>query len=188
MTTKNKIKQGEVIRTFTSGDSEVIFRTLKESDLRDAMEYINKLVDEKVFIGMQKRVDLKKEKEWISGSLKDMEKCDAVTVVVEIDGMFAGSAHVKKKSLDANKHVCTFGIGLYGEFRGKGIGTELMKTLLQQGREVLGCSVAELSVYEPNSAAKRSYEKALFVETGRIPKGCKYYGKHYDEIIMVRDI
>lgn len=188
MQKKPSVRPGAVIKSFRSGSDEVVFRYLKRSDLMGALEYINSLVDEKTFVGMQTKQTLAQERKWLSGSLTKMKEGKGVTIVVEVNGIFRGSAGVTRKPLDANSHVCSIGVGLHQDSRGRGIGTELMKTIIQQGRDVLGCKVAELSVYEPNSVAKRLYEKSGFRVTGNIPKGCHYYGKYYDEIIMVREI
>ena len=188
MIDQKRLKPGMIIRRFDSGKDEIVFRYLRKEDLPQALEYINSLTKEKCFIGMQKEQTPEQESVWISASLKEMKEGRGVTIVAEINGRFMGSASVKRKPLDANSHVCTIGIGLHSDFRGKGVGTEIMNTLIQQGRDVLKCSIAELSVYEPNAAAKRLYEKSGFAVTGRIPDGCNYYGKLYDEIIMVRKL
>jgi RimJ/RimL family protein N-acetyltransferase len=117
-----------------------------------------------------------------------MKKGKSAIVVVEVNGKFMGSAGVARKPLDATSHVCTLGLGIHSTIRNRGIGTILMQTLMELGRDVLKCRIAELSVYEPNAIARRVYEKSGFRETGRIPKGCNYYGKFYDETIMVREL
>jgi putative acetyltransferase len=185
---KKPIRPGAIIKKLKSNGDDVVFRYLKPGDAEGAMKYINSLVEEKAFVGMQTKQTLANEKKWLSESLKKMRDGRGVTIVVEINGRFMGSAGVSRKPLDANSHVCTIGVGLHQDSRGRGIGTELMKTLVQQGRDVLGCKVAEISVYEPNSVAKRVYEKSGFKVTGSIPKGCHYHGKYYDEIIMVREL
>jgi RimJ/RimL family protein N-acetyltransferase len=188
MTSQGSPKPGKVVKRFQRNGMDVTFRYPKWKDLPHAMEYINSLVEERAPIGMQKKVDLKKEKEWLSGVFRKMRKCDAVTLTVEINGMYAGTASISRNSLDANRHVCKVGIGLGKRFRGKGIGTELLETLVQQARDVLKCRIVELSYYEHNAIGKRVYEKCGFKEAGKIPKGCNFYGKYYDEIIMVRNI
>jgi L-phenylalanine/L-methionine N-acetyltransferase len=184
----NRPKPGAVIRRFMVGGDTVTFRYLKRSDLDPALEYINALIDEKVLKVVQTRQTLEQEKKWLAGNLKNMRSGETVVVVVEVNGKFSGSANVSKKPYDANRHMCRLGIGLHIEARGKGICTELVKTLCQQGRDVLGCSIAELSVYERNDIAIRLYKKIGFHEVGRIPNGVQHYGKFYDEIIMVREL
>ena len=152
------------------------------------MDYINSLVNEKACIGVQTLKTLEDEEKFIADAIKSLNEKTTVKIVVEINNKFMGSAEVKKSSVDATKHVCSIGIGLHSDVRGKGVGTELLKTLMQQGRDVLECSVMKISVYEQNTVAKGLYEKMGFKETGRIPNGANYYGKIYDEIIMVREL
>ena len=120
--------------------------------------------------------------------LENIKKQNKMTVVVEVNGKYRGTADVSRKPLDANKHVCSIGIGLHSEVRSLGIGTQLMELLEMLGKDILKCEIMEISVYEPNNAAKGLYEKLGFRETGKIPRGVHYYGKYYDELIMVKKL
>lgn len=182
------MKPGTVIKTMKMDGKNVIFRTIRESDIDDLFEHINMLVKERAFISMQHSATPKEEKKWLKRSIESLKKNKTITVVVETDGKAIASAHVAEGDKDAIRHVCEIGVGLMKEYRGIGIGTELMKVLLDIGKKILKCSMARLSVYEPNKAAKHVYEKIGFKEAGRIPKGCNYYGKYYDEIIMVKEL
>jgi putative acetyltransferase len=183
-----EIKPGKIVKKIIIGRDTVIFRYLKRSDLEEALKFANSLIRERALIGMQKIQTLKQEKKWMSKSLKEMKQGNGVKIVVEINGRFSGSAGINRKPLDANAHVCTIGMGIHSDFRGLGIGTALMDSLIQQARDVLKCKLLELSYYEHNVIAKRVYEKCGFREVGKIPKGCHYYGKYYDEIIMVKEL
>ena len=179
---------GTVIKDFMIGENRILFRQPKMDDAKDAMGYVNSLIDEKAPIAMQKKVNLSQEKRWLKDLLEKVKKKENVTIVVEVDGRYAGNSSFEKKNEHATSHVCKLGMGIGKEFRNIGIGTELMRTLLGLARDVLGCKIAELSVYDNNEIAKKLYEKMGFVETGRIPDGVNYYGKVADEIIMVRKL
>ena len=66
----------------------------------------------------------------------------------------------------------------------KGYGTEAMILLVRHCFETLNLNRAYLRVYAENSRAKRSYEKAGFVEEGRLREGVYKHGKYDDVIIM----
>jgi RimJ/RimL family protein N-acetyltransferase len=179
---------GKVVKTFRARDgTDVTFRYPKPSDARQAMSYINSLVEEKAFLAKQKSVTLEEERKWLGGIMKDMRGGKTVFIVAEAGGKFAGSASVMRKPNDAFSHVCDFGIALAKPWRGKGIGTRLTETLLQQARDVLGCTIVELGCFEPNAAAKGLYEKTGFREVGRIPGGWGHYGRYYDHVLMARE-
>lgn len=67
---------------------------------------------------------------------------------------------------------------------GKGYGTETMVLLVRHCFDTLNLNRAYLHVYAENKRAKRSYEKAGFVEEGRLREGVYKYGKYDDVIVM----
>jgi RimJ/RimL family protein N-acetyltransferase len=66
----------------------------------------------------------------------------------------------------------------------KGYGTETMVLLLRHGFDTLNLNRVFLRVYAENLRAKRSYEKAGFVEEGRLRESVYKHGKYDDVIIM----
>ena len=143
---------------------------------------------DEVKAGDDKKMSRKEESEWLSGTLKKMEKKTKVDLIVEVDGEMAGHGGVEKAGLGATRYVALLGIGLGRKYRDMGIGTELIKTLCDVAKDVLKARVVQIPFYENNKIARRAYEKGGFREAGRIPKGCYYYGKFYDEVIMVKEL
>jgi RimJ/RimL family protein N-acetyltransferase len=66
----------------------------------------------------------------------------------------------------------------------KGYGTETMVLLLRHCFETLNLNRVYLHVYAGNARAKRSYEKAGFVEEGRLREGVYKHGNYDDVIVM----
>ena len=66
----------------------------------------------------------------------------------------------------------------------KGYGTEAMLLLARHCFETLNLNRVHLRVYAENLRARRSYEKAGFVEEGRLREGVYKHGK-YDDVIMM---
>ena len=66
----------------------------------------------------------------------------------------------------------------------KGYGTEAMLLLVRHCFETLNLNRAYLRVYTENLRAKRSYEKAGFVEEGRLREAVYKHGKYDDVIVM----
>jgi RimJ/RimL family protein N-acetyltransferase len=66
----------------------------------------------------------------------------------------------------------------------KGYGTETMVLLLRHCFDTLNLNRAFLQVYAENKRAKRSYEKAGFVEEGCLRESVYKRGKYDDMIIM----
>lgn len=88
-------------------------------------------------------------------------------------------------NIDHRNRSATFGI-IIGEasYRGRGLGTETTRLMLDYAFTALGIHNVMLSVYEFNGAARRAYEKAGFREIGR-RRECRFMGgDRWDEIFM----
>lgn len=83
------------------------------------------------------------------------------------------------------KHVGVLGIVVQKGFRDSGIGTEMMKTMIEQAR-TLGLKVLTLQAFATNKRAIHVYENVGFVETGRIPKKFFKENQYIDEVIMTK--
>lgn len=67
---------------------------------------------------------------------------------------------------------------------GKGYGTEVMSLLVRHCFETLNLNRVFLRVYGENSRARRAYQKAGFVEEGRMREAVYKHGKYDDVILM----
>ena len=83
-------------------------------------------------------------------------------------------------------HGDTFvGIGIGdAEYRGKGYGTDATRVMLRYAFEELNLHRVSLNVFEYNSRAIRSYEKAGFVVEGRERQSLNRDGRRWDLIYM----
>ena len=70
------------------------------------------------------------------------------------------------------------------DYQNKGYGTEAMEMLVEYGFNTLNLNRIELSVYDFNSRAFKTYQKVGFVEEGRKRQARYHNGKYQDEIIM----
>lgn len=66
----------------------------------------------------------------------------------------------------------------------KGYGTETMKLLLRHCFDTLNLNRVYLQVYAENLRGKRAYEKAGFVEEGRLREAIYKRGKYDDVVVM----
>ena len=109
-------------------------------------------------------------------------KQDAVFLAT-FDGVPCGIANLYLSSVEKLKHQSLFAIIVDQEYRGKGIGTAMLKDLMRRAKDEFKIEILHLEVYEGNPA-KRLYERLGFVEYGFHPKFLKeqdgtYLGKHY---------
>lgn len=178
------MKAGKVIRSFDAkGGCRVTLRTLKWDDLEDCLEFINSLVDEKANILRDQKVTKEAETEWLAKALSRMELEEVVYLVAEVDGGLVANSEISRKLAGYDKHVGGIGIAIKKGFRDLGVGTEMMKALIEQGK-YWGLKVLMLTAFANNPSALHVYRKAGFVETGRIPKKFFKEGQYIDEVIM----
>lgn len=176
---------GKVFRKFLTTDQQrVILRTPRSEDLDGLMELINSLVDEKAEIARTEKVTRKEETEWLPKMLANLEKNELFFLVAEVDGKLVASSDVHILSGD-EKHVGVLGIIIKRGYRELGIGTEIMKALVEQ-TTTLGLKVLTLHVFATNKRAIHVYEKVGFIQTGRIPKKHFRESQYIDEIIMTK--
>jgi RimJ/RimL family protein N-acetyltransferase len=89
------------------------------------------------------------------------------------------------KEGDPEQRVGLFGIIVRNGYRDLGIGTEIMKTLLEQAA-FFGLRTVTVNAFATNKRAIHVYEKVGFVQTGRIPKKHHRQGVFIDEVTMTR--
>jgi len=174
-------------KTFTAKNGrKVVIRPPRWADLEDLMEYINSLVDEKVEILLTKKVTREEEAEWLAKRLISIDKGDVIHVVAEVDGEVVAGAEVAKRK-HRMSHVGMLGIGIKSPFRGIGIGTFIMNTLIEESKKA-GLKVLVLDVFDTNNTAKELYEKIGFKEVGKVPKGIYKDGKYIDLVRMALEL
>jgi RimJ/RimL family protein N-acetyltransferase len=179
------MKAGEIVKTFNARDGRrVVLRFPRWEDLDDLLELINSLVEEGADILRTEKVSREEEIDWFSRALASIEKGEAFYLVAEVDGKVVASSDIHPRGGFA-RHVGVLGIIVRDGFRDVGIGTEIMKALIEKARE-MGLKVLTLAVFESNKRAIHVYEKVGFAVTGRIPKKFFKNGEYIDELIMVK--
>ena len=95
-----------------------------------------------------------------------------------------GAANLYVHSVEKFKHQSLFVVVVDQKYRGKGIGTFLLKSLEKLAKEKFNIELLHLEVYEGNPAIGL-YEKLGFIYYGRQEKYLKDPdGKYYDKILM----
>ena len=183
-----KMKTGKVVKVIKlKNGKEAKLRYPKFEDWKDLLEYINSLVEENALIIINKKISKKKELEWITKQLKKIETNQMVALVAEVDGKVVGVCDIKKLEYKKS-HVGSLGIGVRKEYRGLGIGYNLMKTAIKLAKKELKLKIITLNVFENNKIALKLYKQLGFKVCGRCPKFLKHKGKFWDELIMYKEI
>jgi RimJ/RimL family protein N-acetyltransferase len=175
---------GHIYRTFKAKDGrKVVLRALKFEDLDDLLKNINSLVEEGVDILMDEKMTREAEADWLARQLVAQEKGEVIYIAAEVDNKIIANSEIHRFSRKKQAHKGELGIAITSGYRGIGIGTEMIRTLIDESRRI-GLKLLLLYVFETNKIARHIYEKLGFKEVGRVPKGIFRGGKYIDEIIM----
>ena len=180
------LKTGEILKKFSAKDGRsVVLRTPEWRDLDDLLELINSLVDEKAEIYITQKLTREAEAEWLLKVLSRLEKDEQFFQVAEVEKKVVASSDFQIKAGDKEQRVGGIGIVVRDGYRNLGIGTEMMKTLLEQAA-FFGMRTVTVNAFATNKRSIHVYEKVGFVQTGRIPKKHHRQGVFIDEITMKR--
>ncbi len=179
---------GNIVENFQVedfGEAKIRYPSMKDAE--EMTEYLNTLVEEKAEIARQEKISVEEEMEWLLDHLKGVMKKKQVGLVVDVDDKIMGHGYVKKKE-EAMSHVGKLALGLRKEIRGKGVGSKLMGSLLQEAEEKLDVEIITLGVFHTNRVARNLYKKFGFEKTGELEDGIKQYGEYKNLIRMKKDL
>jgi RimJ/RimL family protein N-acetyltransferase len=170
-----------MIKTFKSKrGNDVIFRYPTKNDFSSVWKFACDLAAEDTFILLNKAPTEKEEHQWFDDVLEKVEKKESIHISVFVNGEFAGNGRVDRGKYRQH-HVGHVGLSLAPQYRQEGIGTELMKSLIDEARR-LGLRLLTLSCFENNPRALFVYEKLGFRRFGVLPQAIAFQGKYIGEV------
>lgn len=95
-----------------------------------------------------------------------------------------GWCDIIPKNIEGMKHIGILGMGLLKEYRGKGIGQQLLEKAIEHAALHNGVEKVELEVYASNEAAINLYKKMGFEIEGLRVMARKLDG-YYDDIMLM---
>ena len=94
-------------------------------------------------------------------------------------------SHVESVSKKRIQHVASMGISILSEYRGNGLGTEIMTSMIDWATENPIIEKLSLEVWATNNRAISLYEKMGFVEEARKVRQLKYKDGSYDDMVCM---
>lgn len=170
-----------IVKSFKSKKgNDVIFRYPRKDDFTAVWEFACDLAAEDTFIELNSAPSETEEHAWFDDVLKKIEKKESIHLSVFVNGAFVGNGRVDRGKY-RHSHVGHMGLSLSPGFREEGIGTELMKSLIDESKR-LGLRLLTLSCFENNPRALHVYEKLGFRRFGVLPEAIAFQGKYIGEI------
>lgn len=168
------MQPGKIIKTFTSKKGNtVIIRYPKPEDLDDVLKFANAIVDEDTYVDvLSEPVTREEEEKWLRETLEKMESGKKIQLVCEVDGNYAGNCEIRRRD-KRQSHVGEIGISIAKAYREEGIGTELLKTLIEEGKR-MELRLLVMDCFESNARALHVYKKLGFRRAGLIPEMYAY--------------
>jgi RimJ/RimL family protein N-acetyltransferase len=166
----------------------IVIRSLQQDDAEALCRYMNALSEERTFVRFQgEQFTLEEEMAYITGQLQRMGQNQAIQLVALCEGTIVGVAEVNRKDL-VEKHVGVLGMSVAQAYRGEGIGTLLMETVLKEAAQLPHLRIVMLEVFSDNTLAIAMYHTFGFVEYGRLPEGILHHQAYVDTVYMYRKV
>jgi len=128
--------------------------------------------------------DVEQEGHWIEHCLRSDSN---FMVVAEVSGVIVGMLFFQTSNELRCNHWGEFGMGITESYRGKGIGTELLKALFEWAEAHPRVEKICLKVFDANPKAVKLYQNLGFIEEGRLKKCLRLgNGLYSDAILMAK--
>lgn len=182
------MNKGKIVFTGQSEKGkEIIIRYPQDGDAQLMQQYINIISKERTFISFQgEEISLEDETSFLNSQLGKIEKGKAVLLLVISDGKVVGISGLEMGQR-IERHIGIFGISVAKDFRGEGIGSQLMELVMSEANQnIPELEIVTLGVFANNPLAKEMYTKFGFVEYGILPQGIILEQGHQDHIFMYK--
>lgn len=155
--------------------------TVKEANEDDGeaiKNVVNSVGSEKYYV-----VPERSREDW-DEAIREIKNRKGLIIVTQLDEKTVGMIYLVRGKFEKNKHVGFLGISILKEFRKIGIGTAMMKYIMEWARRQKGLEKGSLTVFSTNEAAINLYRTFGFQIEGISKKQYKIEGKYIDETIM----
>jgi RimJ/RimL family protein N-acetyltransferase len=162
----------------------VVIRKASKSDTKAMLEYINKISKESDFLTFgEGEFDktLEQEKNFIENISKQN---NALFIIAEVEGKIVGNLNFSGGARPRISHTGEFGVSVLKEYWGQGLGTELIRFLIEWCKQSGVIRKVNLRVRSDNYSAIHVYKKLGFNEEGVITREFLINDRLYDSISM----
>lgn len=164
----------------------ITIRTAEPNDASGINDAMKRIVREKIYT----IYEIDEYTETSQSRLKQIRKYRKAQGKIFIVALFKNKVvgFVTFNNWDTRKtmHTGFLSIFLIKEYRGIGLGKELMEILINWGRNNKVIKKMSLAVFSCNKNAIKLYKKTGFKIEGLCPKDMKIKGRYYDSVLMYK--
>ena len=153
--------------------------------VEDDREYLLKWLLDPTVLEYFPMIDKREVLEAIRVWMSYIKKGAVLTVLC--DKTPCGIANLYIQSCQKLAHQCLFAIIVDKDYRGKGVGSFLLKEVIRVAREKFHIELLHLEVYE-NNPALFWYKRLGFREYGYHKNFIKHEGKYYHKVMMQKSL
>lgn len=167
--------------------NEVLVRNAAPSDAAAIIEVNSAVVAEGLYMMREPeeaKYTLENESKGIENHLNNP---GSVYIVAVTGGKVIGYLEFQNGGLKRTSHSGIFSMFILKEWRESGIGSFLLKKLIEWAESNPGIEKVTLAVFSTNERAQGLYKKFGFIEEGRCPKDMKLKdGTYIDSVLMYK--
>ena len=154
-------------------------RSICEHDIEQFCHAVGSVAREKLYLAFLDSPSLESTKDFVLTNIKESWP----HLLAISNDKVIGWCDITGSNRHACKHLGTLGVGVINEYRGNGVGHQLIKKSLELAEEK-GLTRIELSVREDNQRAIDLYKLFGFNIEGKHMKCILIDGQYYNEISM----
>lgn len=173
---------------FLSGNQQnVIIRNACTEDVDSLIEINYSILSENIYM-LRSRGEVKYNRDDFARQIEDNLISEGkLFIVAEVENNIAGYLQFENGIFKKISHAGMLQIFLHRDFRESGIGTAMLKVLIDWAEKNPLIEKLTLSVFSNNERAINLYKKSGFKEEGRCPEDMKFSdGTYVDSVLMYK--
>lgn len=163
---------------------EVLVRSFTRDDFGKLRKFFNGLVEEGAYIAIDRPVSNSEERKMDEDNLARMNSREMIVWVVQSGGKIVGRVSAERMQRRERDNV-SLSFYISKEFRGAGLGTVLIRLIVNESVKVFEPHNLYLTVYSNNRKAIALYVREGFEKLGVLPDWMRNNDSYMDRVYMV---
>lgn len=175
----------EPIKFNLKNSKSIIIRTPVETDAEQILAVSKAVIGEEIFqltSSEEFNLTVADEVKWINSH---SEKPNAIIFIAEIENKIIGLLDFSSGHRRRIAHTGEFGMSVLKEYRGLGVGTALLTSLVDWAQKHDKIEKINLMVHSTNTTAIAAYKKMGFAVEGVRQKDLKYSASEYVDTVLM---